>query len=202
MLNWRDRPWLGGLLLALPLGLWGYLHLRLAVAAARAPVPEAIFVLGGGHQRERLAAELGRQHPQLPIWISAGIPLARSCEIFRAAGIAPKRVRRDYRATDTVSNFTSLADDLTVAGFEHLYIATNDYHQRRAAAIATVVLGSRGIAFTFVTHPRPDIPPESLAVTVRDVARSWGWLLAGSPSPAAAPSSACPLAESESADST
>ena len=186
------------LLLAAAMLVWGYLALRLAVARTRTPAPEIIFVLGGGHQRERLAARLGRQYPELPIWISSGISLARSCEIFRQAGIAPNRVRRDNRATDTVTNFTSLADELAAANFEHVYVVTNDFHRQRAAAIATVVLGSRGIAFTFALYPRPDIPSESPLVAVRDAIRSLGWLLvrdASAPQPAPE-SPSCPTEQS------
>lgn len=169
---------MGGLMCA-SLVLGGYFQARLAIARNRAPAPEGILVLGGGHQRERLAAELGQQHPELPIWISSGIASARSCRLFQDAGIDSTRVRRDRRAVDTVTNFTSLADDLATAGVEHVYVVTNDYHRSRSAAIATVVLGSRGIAFTFATFPRPDLPPESRRETLRDLARSLLWFFTG-----------------------
>ncbi len=183
------------LAMAFPALLAGYLGLRLEIAATRAPAPQGILVLGGGHQRERLAAELGRAHPELPIWVSSGIARARSCPIFRAAGIADERVRRDYSALDTVGNFTTLVGDVAAAEVEHLYVVTNDYHQPRAAAIATVVLGSRGITFTFATYPRPDIPPESGYERARDIIRALGWLLLGGHAPAVSPSTACPPAE-------
>jgi len=36
--------------------------------------PEAIFVLGGHADRERFAAKLAKEYPDLPIWVSSGSP--------------------------------------------------------------------------------------------------------------------------------
>lgn len=69
---------------------------------------QAILVLGGGEDREEFAAQFAEFHPVLKIWVSSGSPPNKSRAIFQDAGIADSRVYLDYRATDTVTNFTTL----------------------------------------------------------------------------------------------
>ena len=54
----------------------------------------------------------------------------------------------DGRATDTEKNFTTLVGDFVTQKLHNIYLITSDYHLRRARAIASIVLGSRGIAVT------------------------------------------------------
>jgi uncharacterized SAM-binding protein YcdF (DUF218 family) len=94
------------------------------------------------------------------------------------AGIPEERVHLDRRAVDTVTNFTSLVEAFKQEQIQHVYLITSSFHMRRAKAIATLVFGSQGIAFTSVSVPSKQ-PPETWVHTVRDVARSLLWIFTG-----------------------
>ena len=151
---------------------------RLAIAFYHAPLPQAILTLGGGEDREAFTAQFAKTHPSLAIWVSSGTTLDNASQIFRDAGISNKRVHLDYRAADTVTNFTSLVQDFKSRKIQHLYLITSDFHMLRAKAIATLVLGSHGIAFTSVSVPSRE-PPESWLSILRDLGRVLVWLLTG-----------------------
>lgn len=156
----------------------GYIPARLAIAKWQSPQPQAILTLGGRPAREAYTANFARYHPELEIWVSSGLSPADSHPLFYSAGIASDRINLDYRASDTVTNFTTLVKDLNRQNVHHVYLITSDYHMTRAQAIATVVLGSHGIAFTPIEVPS-DHPPEDLSRTLRDILRSLIWLATG-----------------------
>ena len=62
---------------------------------------------------------------------------------------------------------------------QHIYLITSDYHMRRSRAIATVVLGSRGVVVTPVAVASRRDEDESLVRVVRDFGRSLLWVLSG-----------------------
>jgi uncharacterized SAM-binding protein YcdF (DUF218 family) len=84
----------------------------------------------------------------------------------------------DYQAVDTVTNFTTLVDDLQARGIHSVYLITSDYHMRRARIIGEIVLGSRGIDFKAVKVPS-ERSPESIEKAIRDGGRAIVWLLTG-----------------------
>ena len=140
--------------------------------------PEAIFVLGGHEARERFAAQLAQQHPHLPVWISSGSPEDYVQRMFAQAGINGDRLYLDYRATDTVTNFTTLVDELKAQGISSVYLVTSDNHMRRARLIGEIVFGSQGI--TLKPTPTPShAPPESWRKSLRDGARAVLWVTTG-----------------------
>lgn len=140
--------------------------------------PEALLVLGGHEERERFAADLAQQYPQLPIWISSGSPRHYAQAIFAHAGINTNRLRFDYRAKDTVTNFTTLVDELKAEGIDSVYLITSENHMVRAKIIGEIIFGSRGIKFEPIAVPS-DNPPEPLKKSLRDGARSILWLVTG-----------------------
>ena len=140
--------------------------------------PEAMLVLGGHEERERYAAKLAQRHPQLPIWISSGSPQEYARKIFAQAGIEGDRLHFDYRASDTVTNFTTLVDELEAQGIDSVYLITSENHMKRARIIGNVVFGSRGIDFQPISVPS-DNPPEPVEKCWRDGARSILWLVTG-----------------------
>lgn len=144
--------------------------------------PEALLVLGGHEERERYAAQLAQQHPDLPIWISSGSPQAYAQEIFRNAGIKSDRLNFDYRASDTVTNFTTLVDELKAQGIDSVYLITSENHMRRAKIIGDIVLRSRGINFQPISVPSKNLP-EPIEKTLRDGARAFFWLITGRTEP-------------------
>lgn len=140
--------------------------------------PEALLVLGGHEERERFAAELAQEYPQLPIWISSGSPQEYAQKIFAKEGIDRDRLHFDYRASDTVTNFTTLVDELKAQGIDSVYLITSENHMQRAKIVGEIVLGSRGISFKPVAVPS-DNPPEPIEKCWRDGARSVLWLFTG-----------------------
>ncbi|WP_228035529.1 YdcF family protein [Oculatella sp. LEGE 06141] len=148
---------------------------------SRLQQPQAVLVLGGAPEREVFAAEFARQHPNLPIWISSGSPIEYTEWVFSNAGIPSERIHVDYRAEDTVTNFTTLVDDLNARGIHCVYLITSDYHMRRAQVVGEIVLGSRGIELKPVSVPStpPEQWPESMGKVVRDAARAVLWVATG-----------------------
>lgn len=140
--------------------------------------PEALLVLGGHEERERFAAKLAQEYPHLPIWISSGSPEGYAQKIFAQAGIKSDRLHFDYRASDTVTNFTTLVDELEAQGIDSVYLITSENHMKRAKIIGDIVFGSKGIDFQPISVPSKN-PPEPLEKCLRDGLRSIFWLITG-----------------------
>jgi uncharacterized SAM-binding protein YcdF (DUF218 family) len=166
---------LGGSILLPP----GLIPIRLFVAVQQSPVPEAILTLGGDPKREEKAAQLAQYYPKLDVWISTGEKPEISAQIFQARGISKPRLHLDFRASDTVTNFTTLVHELQKANIRHVYLITSDFHMPRSKAIATIVLGSQGITFTPVSVASKRLREESPFKTVRDILRSLFWMYTG-----------------------
>lgn len=151
---------------------------RLAIAITQTPQPQAFFILGGDPDREKFTAELAQGYPHLKIWVSSPPDIEKTRQTFQAVNIPEQQVHIDQRAVDTVTNFTSLVGDFKQNHIQHLYLITSDFHIPRAKAIATVVLGSQGIAFTPVSVPSQR-EPETIDRIIRDIARSLLWMVTG-----------------------
>ena len=140
--------------------------------------PEALLVLGGEEERELFAAKFAQLHPELEIWVSSGSPEWYTQRVFTKAGILQERLHIDRRAVDTVTNFTTLVDELKAEGIDSVYLVTSDDHMRRARVIGEIVFGSRGI----ILEPLPVISgrsPEPIEKCFRDGVRSILWLTTG-----------------------
>ncbi|WP_353930100.1 YdcF family protein [Okeanomitos corallinicola TIOX110] len=160
------------------LALMSVIPVRIAIASHQAPQPQVIFTLGGGPEREKFTAEFAQNHPNLDIWVSTGILPAQAFAIFDDAGISTHRLHLDYRAVDTVTNFTTMVQNFKQHHIQHIYLITSDFHLPRARAIATLVLGSQGITFTPIAIPSEQ-PQESIFHIVRDSGRSLLWIVSG-----------------------
>ncbi|HIK28802.1 MAG TPA: YdcF family protein [Oscillatoriaceae cyanobacterium M7585_C2015_266] len=158
-----------------------WIPVRISVTRFLVPEPQAIFVLGGDIKRMRFAAEFWHSLPSnLEIWISdEDSSLKDNQRIFKMAGVPENKVHYDLCPTDTVTNFTCIADKFAAWKIWHLYLITSEYHMARSRAIATLVFGSRGIIVTPVTVPSKVNPPESLKRIVRDCFRSIIWIMTG-----------------------
>lgn len=162
------------LLSAIAVSLWfGYKQVQSYLVQ-----PEALFVLGGHEEREHFAAQLAKQYPHIPIWVSSGSPKDYAQRIFAKAGIKGDRLHLDYQASDTVTNFTSLVDQLKAQGIDSVYLITSENHMPRARIIGEIVFGSRGIILKPMSVPS-DSPPESIRKSLRDGARAILWLTTG-----------------------
>lgn len=165
---------LGMLLLLLP-----FFWVVQSQVKAQLRKPEAILVLGGAVEREHFAATLARQHPNLDVWVSSGTNPEYAEWLFQEANIDNSRVHLDYRAVDTVTNFTTLVEDLKQQGIHSLYLVTSDYHMRRSTIIAQIVLGRHDIAFKPIAVPSDYPQPEPLVRGLRDGARAILWVFTG-----------------------
>ncbi|MDZ8079510.1 MAG: YdcF family protein [Nostoc sp. DcaGUA01] len=182
----RKFHWLGKkyFILALAssfLSLLLIIPVRLAIAYHQAPQPQAILTLGAWIDREQTAAEIARWYPALEVWVSSGTPPEIARPIFQAAGISDSRLHLDYRAVDTVTNFTTIVTEFEHKGIQHIYLITSDFHMPRARAIATMILGSKGIAFTpiSVLSDPEQSKKETISPIIRDLGRSILWIVTG-----------------------
>ena len=99
-----------------------------------------------------------------------------NCRIFQQFGVPNQQLRFDGRATDTVTNFTSMVGKFADRKLQHIYLIISDYHMSRARAIAkrcckqfaTIVLGSQGIVVTPIAVPSLGDRSESLIRVVQD----------------------------------
>ena len=161
-------------LVLLAAGLWlGQWHIRGPLSA-----PTTALVLGGDTEREEFAAQFAIENPDIDVWISSGANPEYATWVFQESQVPLDRLHLDYRAVDTVTNFTTLVDDFDRLGIKSVYLITSDYHMRRAMTIAAIVLGSRGIHY----EPLPVVserPPEPLLRSLRDGGRSILWVFTG-----------------------
>ena len=143
--------------------------------------PPVALVLGGAPEREQFAAQFAKSHPAVEIWVSSGSNPEYAQWVFDEASVPSQQWHLDYQAVDTVTNFTTLVDQLETQNIEEIYLITSDYHMRRASIVAQIVLGSRGIGFRPVAIPTDRAPerPETFVREVRDGARSLLWVVTG-----------------------
>jgi len=143
------------------------------------PPPQMILVLGGDVERERVAGELARRDG-LPVLVSGGSNPEYAHWLFDHQGLDAQRVQLDYRATDTLSNFTSVVDELRRAQVRHLLLVTSSDHMDRALLVGRLVAGSRGIALTPVAVPCGSrCRPEGWRKVWGDGARAALWVVTG-----------------------
>ncbi len=168
------------LVLIIALFLISFIPARIAVTFHQVPTPQAIFVLGGDFNRTEYAARFWQSHKNLDIWVS-DFPeyLEMHRNIFLQSGIPIEQLHLDGRATDTVTNFTSLVGDFVNRELRHIYLITSDYHMRRSRVIATIVLGSRGIVVSPLGVASTGEERESWVRVLRDFGRCVLWVVSG-----------------------
>lgn len=144
------------------------------------PPPQLILVLGGDVAREQRAAELA-QSRGLPVVVSGGSNPEYAHWLFeQRQGLPRGQVQLDYRARDTLSNFTSLVDDLRRARIRHALLVTSSDHMDRALLVGRIVAGSRGIALTPVPVACGGrCQPEGRRKVWGDGLRAGLWVLSG-----------------------
>ena len=174
----QRRPGRWRLLLALAAGT-GLLWLSRAWWLPPVPPPQLILVLGGDTDRERLAARLASADG-LPVLVSGGSNPEYAHWLFDRQGLDRRQVQLDYRAHDTLTNFTSLVDELRQAEVRHVLLVTSSDHMERALLIGRIVAGSRGIALTPVPVPCGDrCHHEDAGKVWGDGFRALVWVLSG-----------------------
>ena len=142
-------------------------------------LPELVFVLGGDIDREIAGMEIAKQL-DLPLLISGGSNPEYSNWLIENKGMSSYLIRKDYRAVDTFTNFTSLIDELKEEDVTHLLLITSDYHINRAKPVGEIIAGSRGIKITSVSIPcTSKCIRESNNKRNIDIIRSIAWVITG-----------------------
>ncbi len=160
--------------------LTALIPVRIAVTFHRVPTPQGIFVLGGAVERMEFAGKFWQSRQDLDIWVSDfDWYLEANRRILKQFDVPDSQLHLDGRATDTVTNFTSLVDDFVADNLHHVYLITSDYHMLRSRVIATVVFGSRGVVVTPVEVVSSGDEDESLVRVVRDFGRCLLWVVSG-----------------------
>lgn len=144
------------------------------------PPPQMILVLGGDVAREQRGAELAQQDG-LPVVVTGGSNPEYARWLFQQRqGLPAHQVQLDYRAHDTLSNFTSLVDELHRARIRHALLVTSSDHMPRALLVGRIIAGSRGIQLTPVPVPCGDrCNEEGPGKVWGDGARALFWVLTG-----------------------
>ena len=141
--------------------------------------PQLVMVLGGDVDREKVGARLASQL-NLPLLGSGGSTPEYAEWLLEQERLEPEQVRLDYRAKDTLSNFTSVVDELQQQGVRHVLLVTSEDHLPRSMAVGQVVAGSRGIHLTGVPVAcRPDCAPEGQLKQISDWVRALMWVVTG-----------------------
>ncbi|MBV5259947.1 YdcF family protein [Synechococcus moorigangaii CMS01] len=171
--KFAQRRWLAfGLVAALGAAI-AYHQIQVALRQ-----PKAIFVLGGHEEREQFAAQFAQRHPDLKVWVSSGSPPEYARQIFAKYQIGGDRLQLDYQAEDTVTNFTSLVDDLKQEEIDSVYLITSENHMNRAKLVAHIVFGTHDITVKPIPVPSEN-PPETTMKSIRDGIRSILWVVTG-----------------------
>eukprot|EP00405_Crypthecodinium_cohnii_P015687 CAMPEP_0206462294 /NCGR_PEP_ID=MMETSP0324_2-20121206/25901_1 /ASSEMBLY_ACC=CAM_ASM_000836 /TAXON_ID=2866 /ORGANISM="Crypthecodinium cohnii, Strain Seligo" /LENGTH=227 /DNA_ID=CAMNT_0053934439 /DNA_START=47 /DNA_END=731 /DNA_ORIENTATION=+ len=137
----------------------------------------AIFVLGGEPERDLYAVRLAESHPSEDVYVSSpGSTAPQRLRPIEEAG----RLHLDWRAVDTVTNFSTMYDELLQASISKVLLVTSPYHMPRAEAVGSIMLGAANIEIE--TKPVPgglEVPVESQLKIWRDCARAWVWRYTG-----------------------
>ena len=145
--------------------------------------PQIILVLGGDIDREISGIKIAKEL-NIPLIISGGSNAEFSDWLIKEGGISKEMVKRDYRAKDTLSNFTSIIDDLKSESINHIILITSKYHINRAKIVGEIISSSRGIRVTSLSIPcnascEIKAKKESIKKKHIDLIRSVIWVITG-----------------------
>lgn len=107
-----------------------------------------------------------------------GVQLITQKKVFVKAGVNLSRLYLDYEAVDTVTNFTTIVDDLQNKKIKSVYLITSDFHMRRARVVGEIILGTRDISLKPISVPSRTAP-ESIEKVIRDGFRAIVWVGTG-----------------------
>lgn len=159
---------------------WLLVNLITLRSAATASI-DAYLVLGGSIQREIYAAELTKQHPEIPILISTGSKDPCIWLIFQRANAPMDQVWIEDCAQSTFGNFYFGTPILQQWNVHKVGLITSGSHLPRAKWLAQILLGAHGIWVEPEIVTEQGVPgnQESWTKTGLDVGRSLVWAIAG-----------------------
>jgi len=141
---------------------------------------DLILELGGNPSRMYRVIELAQQYPSAQIVISSEGSPDLVVGLLRGAGISNDRFVLDFKAWDTVTNFTHTLQLVQSYAPQVVYIVTDQFHMKRAMAIAKAVYFLRAIRLVAQPYMGSEPhPPEPSELIRYDQIRSWIWRLSG-----------------------
>ncbi len=141
--------------------------------------PQIVLVLGGDIDREHVGIKTANDF-NLPLIVSGGSNPEHANWLIQKAGVPINQVTLDYRAKDTLTNFTSLVDELSGQGIKHILLITSKDHLPRAIAVGNIIAGSRGIHLSSVSVScSPYCQKESIYKQMVDICRAIAWVATG-----------------------
>ncbi len=141
--------------------------------------PQIILVLGGDVNREFIGANLAKIL-NLPLIISGGSNPEYAKWSIEKIGLNSNQFFLDYRAIDTLTNFTSLVTELRSKEITHVLLITSWDHMDRASKVGNIIAGSRGIKLTKISIPcEPNCKTEGHKKQFGDVIRAIIWVTTG-----------------------
>jgi len=117
---------------------------------------KAILELGGNINRLDTALEVAKQHPDALIIISTESDPKGCLDKLKAAGIPKDRFILDYKAWDTVTNFTETFPIIRDQEIGELYVVTDLFHIPRSQAICESVYFGKSVVTHYVAHGTDD----------------------------------------------
>lgn len=139
---------------------------------------QVILHLGGRVSRIQQTALTALRHPAALVLISTESDPVGCLQALQTAGVARSRIWFDYRAWDTVTEFTLLDKLLRLRmGCTELWVVTDNLHARRARAIARCWALGRGIRVHSSTLQGVEGEAERLGSLLGDCARVLVWRL-------------------------
>ena len=123
LLSFNTQKILVMLVLAIAFFLASIIPVRIAVALYQALIPQAILVLGGASERMEFAPRFWQSHANVDIWVSdSAWNVDVNRHIFQQLNVPNQQLHLDDRATDTVTNFTTLVEDFVRQKLQHIYL--------------------------------------------------------------------------------
>ncbi len=141
--------------------------------------PQLILVLGGDVDREHIGVSLASKL-NLPLIVSGGSNPEHAEWLIKKSALDSWQVKFDYRAKDTLGNFTSIVDELLSKNINHIIVITSTDHLPRALIVGKIIAGSRGINLTSIPVSCANrCKKESLEKIFIDLIRAVIWVTTG-----------------------
>lgn len=151
---------------------------RLAVWATYTP-REGLFIPGGNWERIEAIPLVFKKGTTHSVFISEHkYAQEKALRYLEDHGVDPNKIYYNCHAIDTLTNFTTLVDEVRAQGITHIKVITSPEHMIRSLAIGTIVFGYYGIKVTGIATEGHSLP-ESRWRTLRDVMRSAMWGVSG-----------------------
>jgi len=141
---------------------------------------DIILELGGNAARLYKVIELAEEHTCAEVIVSSEGSPDHVVSLLRGAGINDDRFLLDFKAWDTVTNFTETVKLIKSFKPKNLYVVTDQFHMKRSMAIARAVYflsGIRIIPSPYMGSEPHD--PENPKYVRDDRFRAWLWRLTG-----------------------